>query len=140
MEQSLFVVVVSARDDDAVGIRVDRQTFECRVDGIDDQPLRAGEAFAVAVLVAIVDDPDIEADIAGQLGNLAPDVARSHDHQPAAFEIRQVGRARFDVRSRPLGEGLEVREELGWWLRAAGRGVWVRGRSGPLASALRGER
>ena len=63
--------------------------------GPDQDPLRRGEPRAIGVLIAIVDDPDVEIGLRGEVGDGLADVAGPHDQQPDARPARQKARRRL---------------------------------------------
>lgn len=93
MEESFLVVVVSAGDDEAVGVWRDFQVGQDLFDGAADSALGAGEPLFAEVLGAIIDDPDVEVQIGGQISDGLAYVAGTDDDQSAAWQHGEIGYA-----------------------------------------------
>ena len=72
--------------------------------GPTSEPLGGREPFAIGVLMAVVDDPDVEVGLGRQAGDGLPDVPCPDDDQPDTRPVRQVARSHRE----PMGLGRSV--------------------------------
>ena len=100
--QCFFVMVVPSRHDDAHRVGINVQAAERAINRTDDQAVGSRKAIRVTVLFPVVDNPDVEVDIGGVVGDFLSDMSGADNQQPTPFELWQVRDAVVDVRARSI--------------------------------------
>ncbi len=110
--EGLFIMVMSAGHDNAEGVLVDSQPAQRLIEQAHEKPFGEGKPLGVAVLLAVVDDPDVEVGVVSQLGHLLADVAPPDDHQAGTVQTGEIRDARQNVSPRTLGQRFHIRQQV----------------------------
>ncbi len=70
-----------------------------------------GKRSRATYCCAVVEDPDVEVELGGQMGDRLADVPAADDQQPAARQNRQIGDAALGVGAGPIRQRLQVFED-----------------------------